>query len=204
MRSALRGLGAAAVAGFLLTAFTPLAAILSRALALAGPLQPAQAIVVLGGGGVRADGALTDTSLRRTWRGLELYRAGLAPLLVLAGPRTPEGPVEAEVRAALVGQCGVPAEAVLTAPQGRTTREEAVAIGRLLSARGIHRIILVADAEGMRRAAAAFARQGFAVVPAPAADVPALTAGPEERLEVMRRVVLEALALVYYRAAGYL
>jgi uncharacterized SAM-binding protein YcdF (DUF218 family) len=203
VRAALRAVGAAAGVLFLLAAFTPLPGLLSRALARAGPLGPAAAIVVLGGGGVRADGSLSDTSLRRTLYGLDLYQAGLAPLLVLAGPPS-QGHVEAEARAALARRCGVPAAALLTAPDGRTTHEEAVTIARLLHPRGLRRIILVADAEGMRRAAGAFERQGFEVLPAPAADAPALAANPEERLDVMRRVVMEALALVYYRAAGYL
>lgn len=203
MRRALRGVGGVALAGFLLAAFTPLPGLLSRLLARPGPLVPATAIVVLGGG-VRADGSLSATSLRRTLRGLELYQAGLAPLLVLAGPRSESGHVEAEARAALARRCGIPEAAMLVAPEGRTTFEEAVTIARRLEPRGIRRVILVVDAEGMRRAAAAFERQGFQVIPAPADDVVALDAGPEERLAVMRRVLIEALALVYYRAAGYL
>ena len=204
LTGARRLLGGGVLVAFLLTAFTPVPSLLSRALARAGPLEPADAIVVLGGGGVQADGSLSDTSLRRTLHGLDLYRRGLAPLLVLAGPRSPHGHVEAEVRAALVRGCGVPQAAVLTAPEGRTTHEEAVTVARLLQPRGLRRVILVADAEGMRRAAGAFERRGFEVAPAPAADVPSLDTGPEERLTVMRRVLIEALALVYYRAAGYL
>jgi uncharacterized SAM-binding protein YcdF (DUF218 family) len=203
-RAVLRGVGAAAVVGFLLAAFTPLAGLASRALARAGALGPAGAIVVLGGGGVRDDGSLSDTSLQRTLRGLELYQAGLAPLLVLAGPRSPSGHVEAEVRAALARRCGVPEAALLAAPEGRTTFEEAVAVARRLQPRGIRRVILVVDAEGMRRAAGAFERQGFEVRPAPVGDVPALAAGPEDRLAVVRRVLIEALALAYYHVAGYL
>lgn len=112
-RRALRGVGGVALAGFLLAAFTPLPGLLSRLLARPGPLAPAAAIVVLGGGGVRADGSLSDTSLRRTLRGLELYQAGLAPLLVLAGPRSESGHVEAEARAALARRCGIPEAAML-------------------------------------------------------------------------------------------
>lgn len=204
MRRVLRGVGGVALAVFLLAAFTPLAGLLDRVLARSAPLAPAAAIVVLGGGGVRADGSLSDTSLRRTLRGLELYQAGLAPLLVLAGPRSTTGHVEAQARAALVRRCGIPETAVLTAPEGRTTVEEAVAIARRLEPRGVRRVLLVADTEGMRRAAGVFERQGFQVIPAPADDVLALDTRPEERLAVLRRVLIEALALVYYRAAGYL
>ena len=196
--------GAATVLLFVASGFTPLPSWLSEALTERGPLDRADAIVVLGGGGVRGDGELTNVSLRRTRQGLRLYRQGLAPFLVLSGAPSSRGHVEAEVRARLAVECGVPVSAILTEPSGRTTREEAVAIAQVLQPRGVRRILLVADTEGMGRAAGAFRRTGFEVLPAPAGDVSAQPESPEHRLQLMRRVGIELLGRVYYRLAGYL
>src|SRR5262249_27579853 len=116
----------------------------------------------------------------------------------------PDRPAEGEVRASVARECGVPAEAVVTETRARTTREEAVNVRALLEPRGVRKVLLVADAEAMGRAMGAFDRVGFEAAPAPSADVVALDAGPESRLELVRGVLMELWARVYYRLAGYL
>src|SRR5258706_3124726 len=141
----LRVVGAAGLALFVAAAFTVLPQAVSRLLSVTGSREATGAIVVLAGGGVRDDGSLSDVSLRRTVYGLELYRRGLAPLLVFSGAASANGHVEATVRAELARACGVRPAAILAEPEGRTTREEAVRIAALLQARGIHKIVLVVD-----------------------------------------------------------
>src|SRR2546429_455759 len=85
---------------------------------------PSDAIVVLGGW-VSPSGLLSLESLRRTNRGIDLYRRGLAPVLVLLGGATGGGPTEADVRAEQARLRGVPPDAILTEARARTTREEA-------------------------------------------------------------------------------
>lgn len=201
---ALRVLGAAATAGFLAIGFTPLPDLLTRGLSRTDPLRPADAIVVLAAGGVRPDGELTDQSLRRTIHGFELYHQTLAPVLLLSGPVSSSGHVEADVRRAMAQTCGIAAEAILTVSRGRTTREEAGAIGDVLRRRGIRRILLVADAEGMRRSAALFARSGFDVIASPTMDGVHYGGVPGERFAQARRVAIELLAWLYYRLGGYI
>jgi len=195
-------IGGAVVSVFLVSAFTPFADVASARLSASGRLEQASAIVVLGGGGVRKNGTLSDASLRRTLRGIELYRRGLAPVLVLSGPAHEAG-VEARLRAELARQCGVAANAILTETEGRTTREEALRIVPLLRGRALGKILLVVDAEGITRATAVFRKAGVEVVAAAAGDVPDGSGTPEARLAVMRRVITELTALLYYRVAGY-
>lgn len=203
MIGAARTAGALAVGLFLLVAFTPAPNLVSRWMTPPGAMRPAQAIVVIGGGGLRGDGSLTTVSLRRTQDALRLYRAGAAPLLVFSGPASKRG-VEAHVRAATARECGIPDSAILTEATGRTTRGEAVHIARLLQPRDIRTIVLVADAEGLGRAQRVFEKVGFDVVPAATADVSSLAGGPEDRIHLARRVAIELLARVYYAAAGYI
>jgi len=200
----LRMLGASGLTLFIAAAFTPLPHTLSRWLALTSPLEPAGAIVVLGGGGVRPNGTLSDLSLRRTLYGLDLYRRGMAPVLVFSGPASPSGYVEAELRAELASAWGVPPKAILMQPDGHTTRDEAVRIAALLQPRGIRRILLVVDTEGSRRAVGAFRRVGFEPVPALVDDVSGGGGYPEGNIEGLRRITIEYAAWLYYRVAGYL
>ncbi len=195
--------GLAAVVIFFATAFTPLPNLLSRWLGTPARLNPAEAIVVLGAG-VQPDGVLGDTSLRRALHGMVLHRKGLASLLLFSGPGRGEGPAEAEVRAELARTLGISPEVILTESEAGTTREEAVNSGALLQARGIRRILLVTDSHHMVRAQRLFQHADFEVLPAPTDELSSRISDPEGRLQLMRRVLNELLARLYYRVAGYL
>ena len=200
----LRFVGCAALVCFLVAAFTPAVNVLSYWLAPARRTEPAEAIVVLGSGGVAASGVLTDSSMHAAMDGVVLYQKGLAPLVVFSG--APEGSPkgEAEARADLARSCGVPDSAILTSTRARTTHEEGREIHALLASRHIGKILLIADSPGMGRAMKVFERVGFDVVPAPWTEVLDLGGTPEDRLGQLRQVAMELVALVYYRAAGYL
>lgn len=196
-------LGGVGLALFLVSAFTPVPNLLSRSMGGPSALERAEAIVVLGGG-VMPDGVLSPSSMRRALHGILLHRKGLAPLLVFFGPVRDGGPAEAEVRAELARALGVSPDAIITAAEPRTTREEALRGSVLLQAKGVQRILLVTDAVHMRRARTAFERAGFAVLAAPTHDISSGVFRPGERLALMRRVVEERLARLYYALAGYL
>jgi uncharacterized SAM-binding protein YcdF (DUF218 family) len=199
----LRAVGAVVIVAFLVIAYTPVPNLIDRHFGVPPRIEPAAAIVVLAAGGVRGDGTLSDSSLRRTMYGIALYRRGLAPVLALSGPPSGTGHIEADVRAAFAREVGVPDSAILTESTARTTREEASRMGALLLPRGVRRILLIVDVEGSYRAARLFERSGFETLVAPAEDVSSLDADPESRLELGRRLAIETVAIVYYRLAGY-
>lgn len=198
---ALRALGVAGVLALGVAAFTPLANVLNGWMAGTARLEPAEAIVVLARGGVDADGVLTNASLRRTLLGVDLYRKGLAPLLVFSGG-VRGGQDESVVRADLARGLGVPDAAILTASAARTTREEGAAMRQVLTPRGIRSILLVADPVDMPRTRAVFERAGFTVLPAPTAS--SGSSDPESRLGLLRDIAIEVVGLAYYRLAGHL
>lgn len=198
MRRALRLVGALTLLVGALVVATPLPAVLSGWLSMSALAVPADAIVVLGGGGVRDDGELTDTSLRRTHHGIALYHRGLSPLLVLSGGDSRGAPrSETAARTALARACAVSPDGIVPVSGAGTTRDEAIAVAQALRPRGVKRILLVVDAEGMSRAHRLFRNAGFDVVPAPVNEVRTM-GGPESQVEVMRRVALEMVAWVYY------
>jgi uncharacterized SAM-binding protein YcdF (DUF218 family) len=200
----LRILGSVVLVGFLVVAFTPALHVLRYSPGPTGHPGRAEAIVVLGAGGVTADGALTDTSLRGAIDAITLYEQGVAPLVVFSGSPDDGRTDEADARAHLARLCGIPPSAILTTSRARTTNEEAVEVRSLLAARGIRKVMLMARAPGMARAAIVFERAGFEVVPAPWSEVSDFGGGPGERLDLARQLMKELLARLYYRAAGYL
>lgn len=195
--SGLRALGLIALVIFAAAAFTPAANVVNAWMAGAPILEPSDAIVVLGRGGADADGVLANRSLRRVFRGIVLYEDGLAPVLVLSGSA-----VETQARAALARGLGVPDAAILSAAPGRTTREEAEELRRLLIPLGRRRILLVADPIDMPRARAWMERGGFIVRPAPTAATG--PSQPEARLGLLRDLAIEISAWVYAGATGAL
>ncbi len=133
----LEALGAAAIAGFLLIAYTPLPNVLGHQLAVPDEMAPSDAIVVLGAG-MSADGKLSQPSLARAVRGIELHQLGYAPLLVLLGPARQEGYAsEAEVRWRLARTMRVDPADIILEPRGLNTREEAMFVDESLTPRGV-------------------------------------------------------------------
>jgi uncharacterized SAM-binding protein YcdF (DUF218 family) len=187
----------------LLVSFTPLPNLLNRWAGVPARLEPAAAIVVLGAG-MEGDGVLSTSSLRRAIQGIMLFQRGLAPLLAFSGPVSrPHGREEAEVRADMARLLGVSATAILTETTALTTRAEAARMAALLQPRGVSSILLVTSYAHMARSRQLFENVGFVVRPAPVEDL-SHADKPEARWGVMRSLMQEFLARIYYRVAGYI
>jgi uncharacterized SAM-binding protein YcdF (DUF218 family) len=199
----IRLLGVVAVVAFVLVSFTPLPNALNRWAGVPARLEPAAAIVVLGGG-MTGDGVLSASSLRRAVHGITLFQRGFAPLLAFSGPVSrPHGRAEAEVRGEMARLSGASPAAIMTETTARTTREEAARMGALLQPMGVSTILLVTSHAHMARSRQLFENVGFAVHPAPVDDF-SRASQPEARWELMRPLMQEFLARAYYRVAGYM
>lgn len=118
-------------------------------LAVEDPLAPADAIVAISGD----QGARTATAV-------ELWKRGLAPLIVFAGSsEDPASLPSAELMKRDAVRLGVPADRVLTEPSSATTQENATRVTDLFHAYGIKSAILVTSPYHQRRAAMLFDRQ---------------------------------------------
>lgn len=173
------------------------------ALTLAQPPVRADAIIVLGGGVQCGARTMEASSLARLLRGLELWRAGYAPVLTVSEQSGLLGPPNcvklselerAQVRA--LYPTGGPE--VLTLPNVTTTRDEAARVRDLARARGWRRVLLVTSPSHSRRAARLFAAQGVNVVSVPAPETRFDTALllPADRLSALRVLLYEGLARV--------
>ncbi len=186
----------------------------------ASQAQAADAIVVLSGGRHPAPGPARVSEWNdpdRFLAGLDLYRAGKAPLLLFTGgasPYRPGQPPEGQLYLQEAEQLGIPATAMASTPPVVNTAEEAVAISQLLhQSNGRNpRVLLVTSAFHMRRAQRLFERQGLAVVPFPVDfHTRAAWAGPlwrdptqwfpsPQALNDSSRAIRELLGRLVYRA----
>ena len=99
---------------------------------------------------------------RRVGRGVQLWREGRAPVLLLSGGG--RGPVpEAEIMRCLAMAGGVPPAALLIEPVSRNTLGNARQTARLLRAHGLRSVVLVSDRAHLPRAAMLFRLAGIAV-----------------------------------------
>lgn len=150
-----RLLGLGAVIFLAGSAFTPVWKRAGQVLAPPAAVDSAEAIVVLAAG-MSGETSLGEESQGRTFEGVRLYQRGLAPLIVFSG-----GGPEAEVRARLARDIGIPAYAILLESNANTTREESRRIARLLHPRRALQILLVTESLHMLRAMRVFEAAGF-------------------------------------------
>lgn len=192
-------------------------------------LPSADAIVVLGGGTQQwlpprpwhEVGEAGD----RVLYAARLYRAGVAPIVVVSGGRgTLDNPgmvPEANAMQDMLVDLGVPNEAIVVEGVSRNTYENGVESARLLEAHGWRHILLVTSALHMPRAYAVFARYDLEITPAPTdyllthsdwdfytqpdALVMLMNVLPKaEYLEITERVIKELIGITVYRSRGWL
>jgi uncharacterized SAM-binding protein YcdF (DUF218 family) len=135
------------------------------------PAEPAEAIVILSGSVHPASAnrpytfAAQDT-YERLQHGLWLFKHwNSLPILVRGGMLEEDEPYAATMRRVLESE-GVPREMIWIENRSKSTHENAVYGSKILRNHGIARIALVVEANSMARAAAAFRKEGIAVVPA--------------------------------------
>jgi uncharacterized SAM-binding protein YcdF (DUF218 family) len=204
-RKILFGLGVLVAVVFFIIALTPVSNYAGEYFTVGETVKPSGAIVVLAAG-LWKGGMLDDQSLRRTIKGIELFKNNLAPLVVMSGKEIEDEPLttEAEARKQMALTMGVPAEAILKEETANTTRDEAVLISKMLVARNVHRILLVSESLHMRRAKYLFERAGMEVNPAPSDNFTVASISPGDRIRLAMRVLQESLAIIYYKTAGYI
>lgn len=192
--TAARWLAAAVVSA--LFAWALLAALLdlTAAQTYSGPKVDA---VVVAGCRVDPGGVPSPCLAARVDRGVALYEAGVAPLLVFTGGVGDNPPSEAAVAADRARSLGVPAAAIHTEERSTSTEENARYAATLTNPNGqrLERVVVVSDTWHTHRVARVF-RRYFPTVATVGVHSPT---GPRV-LGALR----EVLALVYYAALGRL
>ena len=186
----------------------------------AAELRGVDAIVVLEGGYDRyAHGGVVLEHPRETanLRAVEAARiariAHDAVVIVTGGAAVPlDGRVPGRSLAEAVGRAGVPAERVVLDPESSNTRAHVVNVGRILRERGASQFVVVTSVTHIRRALAAFRRDGFQPLASPA---PVRSSHihlsrwrrwlpHEESLQISEQAIYDAFGLAYYWMRGWI
>lgn len=204
-------LGLVLVAGIAAITYTDLNMVLLAPLNVSDPPRPAQAIAVLSGG-FNADGSLGSSTIERMDRGIELFRQGYAPAMILSGGDRYAGRPEAEAMADYGRRHGIPPEVMLVEGHSLSTAQNAANIAAIAGAHGWRTVILVTSPYHARRAVWMLRDQGLEmgargagvngteldVISAPAVRSEVYGATGLQRLRAFRLITLEYLKLVKY------
>jgi len=99
------------------------------------PATPSDALIVLGDDNYAAD---------RAFHAAELYREGVAPVVVASGRMLRQNVSIADVMAHDLESFGVPATSIVKLPhRAENTRDEAIEAARLIKSRGWKRVLVV-------------------------------------------------------------
>lgn len=158
----------------------------------------ADAIVVLGA--AQYQGRPSPIYLARLEHALELYRAGVAPLLVFTGGRGVKGErwTEGAAGRRWAESRGVPADRILVEESSRNTYQNLVGVAELLRPRGLRDVVLVSDPFHMFRALAQAREVGLEAYPSPTRSSP-ISASPAKLAVAVLR---EDLAVGAWLVAG--
>lgn len=161
--------------------------------------RPADAIVVLGA--AQYDGRPSPVLEARVAHAVELFRAGVAPILIVTGGKASgDRTTEAAAARTWAVEHGVPASAILAEDQGRTTLESLEAVAVILRSRHLASAVFVSDRTHMLRVLRIAIDQGIVAWGSPTATSPS-DAEPASRASA---VVHELGALaIYFAGAGH-
>ena len=133
--------------------------------------HPADAIVVLGA--AQYNGKPSPVLRARLDHALALYQQGLAPAVVVTGGIGDGDRVsEATVGRQYLVARGVPADAVIVRPEGRSTLSSMRSVAEWARERGVRRVLLVSDPFHMLRLRLEAARNGLEAWTSPTESSP--------------------------------
>lgn len=161
--------------------------------------RPADAIVVLGA--AQYDGRPSPVLEARVAHAVDLYKAGLAPILIVTGGKAAgDRTTEAATARTWAEDHGVPATAILAEDRGRTTLESLEAVAVILRDHHLTSAVFVSDRTHMLRVLRIATDQGIVAWGSPTTTSPA-DAEPASRAAAVVHE-LGALAL-YFVGAGH-
>ncbi len=126
-----------------------------------GPIAGEYDAVIVAGCRVMPSGKPSVALARRTRRAVELYKAGVAPLIVFTGGVGDHAPSEAEAAATFAESLGVPRDAMVKEERSTSTAENAAFAAA--ERPGLTKVIVVTDAYHVWRSERVFARHFDAV-----------------------------------------
>ena len=158
--------------------------------------RPSDAIIVLGA--AEYDGRPSPVLAARLNHAVDLYRDGIAPMIVVTGGRVPgDRFTEAGVSADYLHKHAVPDTAILRETTGRTSWESLEAAARFLEKGDMRRVVLVSDPYHSARIKAIAHEVGLDAVTSPTRT------SPIKGMSAFKRLLGETVRVAAGRLFGY-
>jgi len=158
--------------------------------------RPSDAIIVLGA--AEYDGRPSPVLAARLDHAIQLYRDGIAPVVVVTGGRQPgDRFTEAGASADYLHKHAIPETAILRETTGRTSWESLEAAARFLENRHMARVVLVSDPYHSERIKAIADEVGLDAVTSPTRT------SPINGSAAFKRLLGETLRVAAGRLFGY-
>jgi uncharacterized SAM-binding protein YcdF (DUF218 family) len=158
--------------------------------------KPSDAIIVLGA--AQYDGRPSPVLKARLDHAVDLYRRGIAPVVVVTGGKQPgDRFTEAGASANYLHAQGVPESAILRETTGRTSWQSLAAAARFLKDRNLTHVVLVSDPYHSERIDGIAGELGLHAVTSPTRT------SPIKGLDEWRRFGTETVRVAAGRIFGY-
>ncbi len=196
--------GAALVLGIFIVATPWPTDVLALPLVTNESPKPADVIIVLGAGTRRGVDPLPTQAKLRTDKGIELWRTGLAPKVMISGGKSKvTGLIESNIMAGYAIDRGLASEDIILEERSTSTRENAEQSLRLMTEQKLSSAIVVTTSYHTWRSCRVF-RALDASVQCVAAQIHPVPENFYERMVNFRSVVREYGAIILYVFRGYL
>jgi uncharacterized SAM-binding protein YcdF (DUF218 family) len=188
---------------FLICGLTDINVLLSKPLIEQGPLAPADALVILGGGINSRTGLLSFKTEERVRSGARIFSQGFAPLVVVTGGKVGENTyAEAPAMAQLLQKLGVVENQIVQEDQAQNTLENAQNVMAIARERNWQKLIILTSDFHTSRACTFFRRDGAEVI-CRAADRSTVEQHTfSRRIQSTFVVLREYAANIYYSLKG--
>jgi len=157
------------------------------------------ALIVLGAS--QYNGRASAVFAARLDHAAELYRAGVAPLVITVGGRIPGDPfTEAGVGASYLVKQGVPASAILAVPEGRDTLQSLIAAAGEMNTRSLRSAVIVTDRWHSLRSVAMARDLGLTAASSPTHTGPANHGWHAQARYIVREAIGYRFYQLFHRA----
>jgi len=167
--------------------------------------QKADVIIILGGGVLKDTRTLPWGVVERIQKGVELYKQGIAPKIIVTGGLVAfNSYAESEIMAPYVRQLGVPTGDVIEEDRAKDTYSNALYSHQILEKNGWAKAIVVTSDFHTQRACHVFRQQEISITCAAAHKNPSFDRSAFRNLNDMQSIIREYAATIYYWLKGYI
>ncbi|MFZ5952047.1 MAG: YdcF family protein [Candidatus Rifleibacteriota bacterium] len=190
----------------IICAFFPIGGYIAEPLYLEHSKENADAIFVMASGATKA----ADPGLscyQRVLHGIELFKAGRAPRLIVSTGFNPRNnQAESLWVASITSLCSIPSEQldILVNPRITTSKTEADFALEHFNQHKIRRILLVTSGSHVFRSKKVFEKIGIEVLPAPCHSIKSLYHSMGHNLISFNSALHEWIGLIYYRLRNFI